>query len=105
MSSHMSHWAKDLYIIQSGTTGAIKIGRTSDLTKRLHQLQTGATYPLKVLVHIPGAGHREANLHRRLKTFRIRDNGEWFRIEGMAELPDDIYCLIDLEDQDWWVTT
>tara|TARA_B100000745_G_scaffold286574_1_gene222614 strand:- start:5660 stop:5968 length:309 start_codon:yes stop_codon:yes gene_type:complete len=97
-------WARNLYIIQSAVTGSFKIGRTSNVEKRICQLQTSSPYPLRLVVHIEGAGNQELALHKRLRDYRIRDNGEWFDVEGMAELPEDIYEQIDLESQDWWLT-
>lgn len=95
---------RDLYIIQAKTTGAIKIGRSKDVHKRIRQLQTGCPYKLKLIVHIPGQGHLERSLHQKLRDHRIRrEKGEWFREEGLAELPVWIYDMLDLENQDWWV--
>ena len=70
----MSH----LYIIQSDKTGAIKIGRSKNPSKRLKQLQTGCPDKLKLLVIFENKGHLEKNLHRRLKSYKSRRRGEWF---------------------------
>lgn len=98
----MSKWAPDLYIIQSAVTGCVKIGRTKDVDARLLQLQTACPHKLRIIVHMPGEGHMERVLHRELKHYRIRWNGEWFTEDGLASLPDRIYDMIDLENQDWW---
>ena len=93
----------DLYIIQAHTTGAIKIGRSKHVHKRLSQLQTGCPYRLRLIIHIPGQGDLEKGLHRRLSDHRIRRfKGEWFHEEGLAELPTWIYEMLNLEEQDWW---
>ena len=57
-----------------------------------------------MILHAPGLGHREKEIHRRmrLRSTRSRGDGEWFEVGALAELPDALYELIDLEDQDWW---
>ena len=96
----------DLYVFQMAVTGDIKIGRSSDVHRRLKELQTGCPHKLRIILHAPGQGHRERELHRRLQQYRCRmRKGEWFREEGMGEIPVDLYNLIPLEvleDPDWW---
>lgn len=92
----------DLYVLQSAHTGAIKIGRTNNINRRIEELQTGCPYKLKLLVHLPGKGDIEHYLHDRLSDFRIRSNGEWFKEGGLPSLPEEIYDMIDLERCDWW---
>jgi hypothetical protein len=97
---------RDLYIFQMAVTGDMKIGRSSDIDRRLGEVQTGCPHKLRVLLRAPNMGHRERDLHQRLRMYRCRMmKGEWFREEGMGEIPIDIYNLIPpevLEDPDWW---
>lgn len=95
-------WAPNLYIIQSAVTGCVKIGRTKDVDQRLGQLQTACPHKLRIILHVPDQGHLEKRLHKQLKPHRIRWNGEWFKEEGLASLPDWLYELLDLDSQDWW---
>jgi len=94
--------SEDLYIMQAHGSGAIKIGRTNDVGRRLSELQTSNPAEIRILIVLEGQGNRERSLHRRLVDHRLR--GEWFSYEGLAELPDDIYELMDIEMMDsWWV--
>ena len=97
---------RDLYIIQSGRTGAFKVGRTGDVQRRVRQLQVGNPYPLRVLVCIPGWGDREREVHKRLEGHETHmGRTEWFSEESMGLLPDEVYERIPmevLEDVDWW---
>lgn len=97
-----------LYIAQMGVTGAIKIGRSSDPEARLRNLQTGCPYEIRLILVVPNAGHREAKLHRYLRTYRTRAHeGEWFRESALGDLPLDIYNLIpeetiEMVNGEWW---
>ena len=92
-----------LYIIQTDKTGAFKIGRSKNPTKRLKQLQTGCPDKLRLLLVLENKGHMEKNLHQRLRNFKSRRNGEWFDFDGTASLPDWIYEQIDWEVANtWW---
>jgi len=95
----------DLYIIQSDKTGAIKIGRTKNIKRRLKQLQTGSPYCLKIILLAEGMGHLEQKLHKDLAALKIRRNGEWFPESTLSYLPNHLYELIEediLENPDWW---
>lgn len=97
---------RDLYIVQMHTTGAFKVGRTSNLERRIGELQVGAPYPLRVLLHVPDEGHRERDVHWRLRHARTRSHsGEWFHESGIGSIPDDLWERVPpelLEDPDWW---
>ena len=71
----------DIYFIQIGNDGPIKIGRTRDVGKRIRSLQTGHHRELKVVhVESPPKGESlraERQFHSTFKDLRIR--GEWFR--------------------------
>jgi hypothetical protein len=94
----------DLYIMQAHTTGEIKVGRSNDVLRRLHQLQTGCPYTLRLILHAPRQGFREKAIHRLMDYRQIRRNGEWFTVEALCELPPELYGLLDLEQRDWWRT-
>lgn len=66
-----------VYFIQIGTSGPIKIGFTAiGVERRLASLQTSHPEPLRVLAAINGGRDVEADLHNRFARFRL--NGEWF---------------------------
>lgn len=96
-----------LYIIQSGTTGAFKVGRSSDVQARLKQLQTGSPYTLRIILVLEGQGHRERELHHLLRGYESQqEGGEWFIEPGLPSLGDDVYELLDdCALEDWWRTS
>jgi len=96
-----------LYVVQSHTTGAFKVGRSSNVEKRLKQLQTGSPYHLRVILILPGQGHRERELHRKLKGYESQSNdgGEWFIEPGLPSIGDDLYDLLNpCVFENWWET-
>lgn len=100
----MGRAGNDLYIIQSDVTGAIKIGRTGKIERRIRQLQTGSPYRLRVILHLPGQANLERRLHNMVASFRLKAKGEWFHYDALIHLPNDIYGMLDLEVVDeWWV--
>lgn len=66
-----------LYFIQRGETGPIKIGVAVDPMKRLLELQTGNAEKLRLLGAVPGSRKLEAKLHRHFRLLRLE--GEWFQ--------------------------
>jgi hypothetical protein len=62
------------YFIQSGEEGPIKIGRASDVYRRLKELQTGSAERLRVIAVING--DHERSMHEFCNGSRI--GGEWF---------------------------
>ncbi len=101
--SKMLHRGQDLYIIQMDTTGAVKVGRSKDVYRRLKQLQTACPHRLRLILHAPNQGHREHALHRIMRHRGTRTDGEWFEEGALAELPIELYDLItNLDDPDWW---
>jgi len=93
----------DLYFFQSAVTGAIKIGRSKHVHKRLRQVQTGCPHKLKILLVLPQQGHQERLMHQRLASHRMRHGkGEWFGPDCLCDLPAEIYGLLDLDVLDWW---
>lgn len=97
----MNHRGRDLYIIQSYVTGAVKIGRSGDVEARLRQLQTGSPHRLKLLASFEGKGGLEKNIHERVSKHRLHMQGEWFHHECLTDLPDWIYEKLPYDDR-WW---
>lgn len=65
-----------VYFIQSAD-GLVKIGWTADLARRLNNLNSASSSPLRVLATTPGGATLEAHLHERFSD--LRERGEWFR--------------------------
>lgn len=63
------------YVVRGKKTNLIKIGRSSNLGKRLVDLQTGSPDELEYIAVIPG-GELERIIHQRVLQFR--KHGEWF---------------------------
>lgn len=63
-----------LYCVRSGAH--IKIGHTTDLARRLSELQVGSAHTLEVLLAIPGSAEDERCVHAQFDHCRVR--GEWF---------------------------
>lgn len=83
-----------VYLIKDTNTGLVKIGRTTDVSKRLSSLQIGHPSHLQLLHTIDCSDYKqeEAFLHSILRYFRTR--GEWFRlsddiIEWICSIPTD----------------
>jgi hypothetical protein len=95
---------KHLYLMQMDKTGAVKIGRSSNVERRLSEIQTGCPYRVRVILVLLNKGVIERSLHVRLENHRTAGfEGEWFTHEGLADLPDRIYEQLDLDVVDeWW---
>lgn len=97
-----------LYVMQMGKTGAIKVGRSSNVETRKRQLQTGCPYEIRILLVAENQGHREKFLHREMRQFRLRgQRGEWFSEFAIGSIPVDLYDLmsedtIEMVNGDWW---
>lgn len=99
-------WGRDLYIIQQKITGAVKIGRTSNIERRLTELQVGSPYEIRCVLLLPNQGKLEKILHKRMQNHQLRIAGEWFSYEGLPDLPDWIYEQLDLDVVDeWWISS
>lgn len=66
-----------VYFVQSHD-GYIKIGRASNVERRITELQSGQPHPLRILLVLSGKASLEFELHARFAHLRVRDNGEWF---------------------------
>jgi hypothetical protein len=94
---------KNLYIIQTDVTGALKIGRSNNAQKRLKELQVGSHTKLKLLCEISNMGHVEKRIHQRLSQFKIRKRGEWFYFDCAGNLPNWLCEAIDWDVANiWW---
>jgi hypothetical protein len=67
---------RQVYVIQDGKTGSVKIGCSRDPSMRLAELQRSTPNRLTLLVAVPGTMRQERALHRRFKTAQLA--GEWF---------------------------
>lgn len=65
-----------VYFVQNIRSGAVKIGYSTDVSKRISSLQTSSDDRLVLIRLIDGGPRTEAWLHKRFATRRIR--GEWF---------------------------
>lgn len=65
-----------VYLIEATDTKVVKIGFSLTPQKRLAQLQTGSSVPLRMIGAWPGSLDLERKLHERLSAFRVA--GEWF---------------------------
>ncbi len=68
---------QQVYFVQSGESGPIKVGISECPKKRLSGMQTGSAEKLRLLGTIPGGAHAEGFLHDTFREYHIR--GEWFR--------------------------
>jgi len=68
-----------VYFVQEVESGAIKIGWSSNLRKRVLALQAYSPNKLKLLAAFEGTLDTEKKVHESFKEYRIR--GEWFRPE------------------------
>jgi hypothetical protein len=68
-----------VYFIQGENGGPVKIGYSTDVAERLKDLQTGHPDTLVCLDFFPGSPAMEALIHKDLKAYRLRPNGEWFK--------------------------
>jgi Meiotically up-regulated gene 113 len=65
-----------LYLICDVTRTKVKVGFSSNPSRRLKQLQTGSSEELILIATCPGDRRREIQLHQWLSPQRKR--GEWF---------------------------
>lgn len=76
-----------MYILQNGNTNQYKIGITSNLNRRLSELQTGCPNELKIIKLYTHYQRKiieryERIIHRYYENCgcKIRPNGEWFEL-------------------------
>ena len=66
----------DVYFIQSANDGPIKIGYTTNVQRRLQELQTANPEELTLLHYTTGGRRFELYLHEKFREYNKRD--EWF---------------------------
>lgn len=67
----------EVYFIQSGEGGPIKIGYSTNVEKRQRDLQISSPHQLALLARLPGGPKLEKVIHRGFAEHRVK--GEWFR--------------------------
>lgn len=65
-----------VYFIRCGEDGPIKIGWSTDVSRRITEIAQGLPDPAILIAQIPGGRELEARLHRALTEYRRRN--EWF---------------------------
>ena len=68
---------RHLYVMQMDVTGAIKIGRSSNVDRRLGEIQTSCPYQVRVILVLENQGYRERKMHERLRKYRTRRYRSW----------------------------
>lgn len=71
------HDKRVVYFLQRGEDGPIKIGVSLNLKRRISELQTTSSEPLRLLGTVRGGYDLESNLHYELDEHRV--HGEWFK--------------------------
>lgn len=81
-----------IYFIQAGEDGAVKIGWSLNVTKRMSDLQTSHSHKLRIIRTIDAPRWVESWFHRHFASIRLA--GEWFSfvphlltVEPPLELP------------------
>ena len=64
-----------VYFIQSADSKQIKIGRSTNIKKRMKAMQIGSSAKLKLLGTIPGSSGTETIIHNKFR--HLRQTGEW----------------------------
>jgi hypothetical protein len=76
-----------VYVARRSTDGAVKIGFTSDIERRVRELRKENRTAVDLIALLPGAKPDELRLHARFAEKRL--DGEWFAAEAdevVAEL-------------------
>ncbi|MEU0783494.1 GIY-YIG nuclease family protein [Streptomyces sp. NPDC006173] len=68
-----------VYVLGALGSFTVKIGRTTNLQKRVAEIQRMSPVPLAALWSCPGGHRLETNLHRHFKA--ARTHGEWFAFD------------------------
>jgi hypothetical protein len=77
------------YVINDGTTGVYKIGQSRDILKRVRSMQGQTSHPVKVIMTVEG--RHKVELHKVYEHHRL--HGEWFSIDDIETLKDDLIKL------------
>jgi hypothetical protein len=71
----MANKRKFLYFIKVGDK--VKVGTSSDVNKRMKQIQTGNPDKVEKLAEFEGFAEKESGIHKELSDIHVR--GEWFK--------------------------
>jgi hypothetical protein len=92
---------KFIYAIASDVNGPCKIGISGNVEKRLKQLQTGHSSPLKifhsVLIERDDVHILEKTIHKTLVHLKLK--GEWFNIDAVAATQEIDYAVMRYGDK------
>jgi len=77
---------QNLYIIQQGASGPVKVGVAQDPERRLAELQCGNPAKLRLIRIYPKLGALESRVHKMLKEGTYHVQGEWFRPSALEAL-------------------
>lgn len=69
-----------VYFVMMGNPSTVKIGKASDLQKRMRDFRLHGGIEPTVLFTLPGYTQLESEMHHRFDRYRYA--GEWFRVEG-----------------------
>lgn len=86
----------DLYVMQN-EFGLIKIGRSTNVMRRMRALQGTEMCRIQLVGIVEGAGHLEESTHIALDDFRLI--GEWF--DGGEDARNAIIQLLDMKGDKW----
>lgn len=76
-SGAWGHISGHVYFIQGESGGPVKIGYTTDIKRRLKELQSGSIDILQILLVVPGNKVYEQYLHSKFENYRLK--GEWYK--------------------------
>jgi hypothetical protein len=82
-----------IYVAQREEDGAVKIGWTSDIMRRMRELQKETGCAVELVGCVPGDKPLEGALHRHFASARV--DGEWF----LVEVEDVLRTAVDLRDK------
>ena len=75
-----------VYFVRAGDLPVVKIGWSTDVARRVAELQTANAAQLRLLASMPGTLVTERTLHERFSYARSREDGEWFDLGSAPEL-------------------
>jgi hypothetical protein len=80
------HAKSFIYFLQRGETGPIKIGRSTQLKRRIRVLQTACAEKLRLICAVEGDWALELAWHNQFNADRLQ--GEWFRPDRVLNYLD-----------------
>lgn len=69
-----------IYVFKSGKF--VKIGYSTDVSRRLREMQTANPEPIELVGSIPGTLTLEKTIHRKLRAYRCGGGSEWYKTTG-----------------------